>query len=321
MPNKTKPIALVFSDLHFHDFNQFNENDKRIKVTLGILEILKKKRLPMLFAGDWFHEDQHISNKLFDYSTHLGKMGLNVWGISGNHDMSETNTIDNQSPSLFKSLATMTKGINCIDFELITLTSHPDVCITGIPYLTYNIGFEDYLNKIRKNGKLKKFKKKILLIHTDLHGARETDGRRIDSVQNLDKDLYKLFKGFDLVLCGHIHKPQRIRPSIIMVGSPNQQKKSDMGGKFGYWEIYEDMTTKFKKLTTPEFKFYDPTKDTINDYHYWVPINKMEDSDESEIPRRFTNNISRKKLAKRYCEEKGINDKKKIKALKQILDD
>jgi len=316
-----KPIAAVFSDLHLHVFNQFNENNRRLKASMDILNQLVSLDLPLLFAGDWFHEDQHISNTLFDYlSKHLPD-NLKVYGISGNHDMSELNNNDNLSPSLFRSMTRLLPNqFTCLE-EDPSIELNEGIRVFGIPYLSYNIGLREYLDEIRDSLGYQVSSKRILLIHTDLHGASDTDGRKINSVQNMDANMTEFFKGFDLVFSGHIHKPQRITPHIIMVGAPNQQRKSDMGGKFGYWLIYEDMSVKFKKLKAPEFKFYIPGKDTIDEYHYWVPVQEGKENEEDQIPKKFTNTISKTKLAKRYCKERGIKSKRKVEALKSILDD
>lgn len=318
------PIACVFSDLHFHNYSQYNEKGRRLDASLHILEHLASQPGVKLFCGDFFHEDQYISNRLFQYiTTNLNTRLPNdfqMFGISGNHDMCEINTADHQSPSLFASISNVIKGINCIDYSHINI-GH-GVMVFGIPYLSYNIGLQEHLQGIRNNVFYKKAEKRILLIHTDLHGARDTDGRKIASVENINLNMNEFFDGFDLVFSGHIHKPQRINKKIIMVGAPNQQRKSDMGGKFGYWKVYSDMSYKFVPLKSPEFKFYLPSKDDINGYDYWVPLNEVEDDEQlATQEKKFYSTVNREKLAKRYCKAKGIKDKKKVEALKWMLND
>lgn len=317
-----KLIARAFSDLHIHDYAQFNKDDKRIKYKFQIIREILEGEVPLLFSGDFFHEDQHISNKVFDYcSKELPEIfsGNNkLIGISGNHEMNETNQLGQMSPSLFRSICNFVPNMYCIDFRQLWLNK--DTVVFGLPYINYNVKIEESLEIFYLLPEYREAKNKILLIHTDLHGARDTDGRKIGSVENISLDMDKFF-GFDLVLSGHIHKPQRITKKVIMLGAPDQQRKSDMGGKFGYWDIYSDMSYKFRKLKYPEFKTYDPAKDEIDDYHYWIPINSEKEDDLLYEERKFTNNTSRKLLAKRYCKEKGIKDKNKIKALKEVLND
>ena len=318
-----KLIAVVFSDLHLHVYNQFNENNRRLHTAFKVMEILWVKGVPVLFSGDMFHEDNHISNKLLNLITikyNSARPRYPIIGISGNHDMCEMNNYDNISPSLYTSLCRMFP--NCfhnIDWGHFILNK--ETIVFGIPYLTYNSGLHEALDLIRNGRNYKKYPKRILLIHTDLHGAKDTDNRQINSVENIDRNMSKFFKGFDLVFSGHIHKPQRLTPKIIMVGAPMQQRKSDMFGEFGYWEVFDDMTYKFIPLDMPQFKLYDPAIDETDEYHYWIPINKQEEYEEQQLEKRFTNNVSRVKLAQRYCKEKGIKSSQKVNALKDILND
>ena len=317
-----KHIANVFSDIHVHDYNQYNPEDRRLKLKFSILKDLAKDCKPLLFCGDFFHEDQHISNKVLDYtSRELPKIfeAVNLYGISGNHEMNELNKINTQSPSLFRSICNLVQGMYCIDFSWFGISK--DIVVFGIPYINYNTGFKEVIEKFSSMPAYNNYKHKILLIHSDLHGARDTDGRKIGSVENIDIDIDRFFGLFDLVFSGHIHKPQKITKKVIMVGAPDQQRKSDMGGKFGYWKLYSDMSYEFQELNYPQFKVYDPAKDETDDFHYWVPINSEKEEDLLYEEKKFTNNISRGLLAKRYCKEKGVKDKRKINALKDILND
>ena len=318
-------IANVFSDIHIHDYNQYNPDNRRLKLKFDILRDLVKDSKPLLFCGDFFHEDQHISNKVLDYGSRElpqifnDNIGHRLIGISGNHEMNELNKWGTQSPSLFRSICNLVEGMYCIDFRQYAISG--DIIVFGIPYINYNEGLNEVIEMFSIHPAYREYKHRILLIHSDLHGAKDTDGRKIGSVENIDNDMDKFFGLFDLVFCGHIHKPQRITKKVIMVGAPDQQRKSDMGGKFGYWKLYSDMSYEFVQLKYPEFKTYDPAKDEIDDFHYWVPVNSEKEEDLLYEEKKFTNTVSRQMLAKRYCKEKGIKDKKKINALKEVLND
>jgi|LSQX01.2.fsa_nt_gb DNA repair exonuclease SbcCD nuclease subunit len=319
----SKIISVIFSDLHIHNYNQFNENNRRLLLKFEIMRQLLKYKVPLLFGGDMFHEDQQITNTVMHHCSRelpkIFKPEYPLVGISGNHDMSEASYIGNETPSLFNSFCNLVPGMISIDFSHYRLTDK--VTVWGLPYISYNRGFREYINELPKMPLFTQSKRNILLVHTDLHGARDTDGRKIGSVENIDIDMGKFFNKFDLVFSGHIHKPQRLTKRVIMIGAPDQQRKSDMGGKFGYWLLYDDMKYEHHSLNMPEFREYDPAKDEIDDYHYWVPINSEKEEDLAYEEKKFTNNVSRTLLAKRYCKEKGIKDKKKIEALKEALND
>lgn len=318
-----KPLAIVFSDLHLHVYNQFNEDGRRTDLGFRVIRELSEKCSQLIFCGDLFHENNHISNKLLDEFTLRARDILHsetyLYGISGNHDISGMSRTDEVTSSLFRSVSRFVPRILCLDYASTFLNK--DICVFGVPYIDYNQGLSEVLNNMRKSKAYKHSSKRILMIHTDLHGAKDTDGREIGSVENMDRNLTKFFDGFDLVFSGHIHKPQRITPKIIMVGAPMQQRKSDMGGKFGYWELFEDLSYNFVPLDYPEFKLYDPETEEPDPFHYWIPINKESEYEEQYEGNRFTNNTSRLLLAKRYCKEKGIKEKSRINALKKALND
>ena len=89
---------------------------------------------------------------------------------------------------------------------------------SSIPYIDHNVGLSEYL----KNIKLDKDADNILMLHTDYPGAKDTDGREIDSVENLNLNV---LNRFDLIICGHIHKPQRLSKKVYMIGAPYNKEE------------------------------------------------------------------------------------------------
>ena len=83
------------------------------------------------------------------------------------------------------------------------------------------------------------------MLHTDYPGARDTDRREKGSVDNLD--VYTL-NPFDLVLCGHIHKPQSLSKKVYMIGAPYQQRSTDKDCILAYWKLYSDLSMEFIEL-------------------------------------------------------------------------
>ena len=135
-----KIIGIAFSDLHHNDWKQFNENDRRLAISESILFLLftkaKKYGVPLLFPGDFFHTPNGLSTKLFEltmgFCYQLDKMGVEVFGITGNHDMSGTY-------SLYKGLAkAFPKTFICVDDEPAFFTPEgfdKPIAVYGIPYL------------------------------------------------------------------------------------------------------------------------------------------------------------------------------------------
>lgn len=315
--SKKKVIALAISDIHIHNWKTHNEKMRRTMATLEMMNYMAEKALklevPILFPGDLFHGEVG-SNLLTIVSRNWPEYFRdNFIGISGNHDQEEKSYIDAPTNSMVTYLGSI--GLmKCLDYECILIS--PGIMVYGIPYITYNKGLSDYLKNLEVDPK----KKNILLIHTDLYGALETDGREVDSVEGIPRDM-SIFDGFDLVLSGHIHKPQEIIPGkVLMVGAPNQQRKSDANGEFGYWEIYEDLTYKFKNLGhMPKFRFYDEGSIPGNDTDYWIMNRRdgVETPDEDEL--EFSSRSSTTHLAKAFLKATGEKRISRRKALINIL--
>lgn len=337
---KKKIIAIATSDWHLHPFEAFSDQGNRLDIALKAGEYIANKaakyKVPILFCGDLFHNPKSIDNETHSkvhnwYKRVIEGRGITFYAISGNHDMSQKNTSNHKSPShlwAFKVYPT---------FRLLDNESwaQGNLLIFGIPYFNYE---KDWLEEIRAmNEQLKTYDKKaykgvkkILLLHGNAPGAKSTTGHEIDSI--MPKHLDRFFKGWDLVLFGHIHKPQKLSKKSYMLGSPIQQNWGDEGNEMGYWLVYSDLTMKFKPLNDLFPEFLTLNKKQYADYervnHKSVQdfIAIMDDkgieseSDGVQAPDSFGADKSRSALAKAYCQEKGITDKTKIKALIKALE-
>ena len=203
-------------------------------------------------------------------------------------------------------------------FKSVEFTDYVDgdLHIMGIPYITHNIGIGAIVEEMK--GLLLPTKKNILLIHCDLWGAKDPNGREVNTVENIPRNLGKFFKGFDLVLSGHIHKHEKLWENVYMVGAPYQQRKSDMGCKMGYLLIYDDLTIEFINYNAPEFKTYNKGEGKPDDFHYWIPVEKPKKR-EKENGKEFSTTLDKELLAKMYLKAKGIDNISKTRALINIL--
>lgn len=187
-----------------------------------------------------------------------------------------------------------------------------DYMVYGVPYIDHNIGLSKYLKTLR----LKDGFKNILLLHTDYPGAKDTDGRVVDSAENINLNM---LNRFDLVLCGHIHKPQRLSKKVYMLGAPIQQRRTDKDCKMGYWLVMDDLSMKFVELKGfPKFIDVESEDEVNDDGNYYTVIPKKS-SEKVNTNHKITKTLSKKKLAKRYLKEKGIKDRGKEDLLIKIL--
>jgi len=260
-----------FSDIHLYYWAKYNSNGRRLRGQLDVLEFLFKqaynKQVPLFFAGDLFHSPVGLSNELLsivlpEFLELFNRYPIDLFAISGNHDVEGINTKARRSPSYIHTLANSIKRFHCLDFESVEFS---DFAVHGIPYLTHNTGFAEAVQEISLVPK----KFNILMVHADYLGQKDTNGIIIGKGENVDEAV--LGRKFDLVLSGHVHKPGFLRNNLYSLGSPMQHRLSDMGGTFGYWSLKTRFKLQFKEITTtPQFKFYKSDSDKTNDYDFWV---------------------------------------------------
>lgn len=311
-------IAVAFSDLHLNLWAKFNKDYKRtqdsFRVLFKIKEVCHKYKVPALFCGDLFHKPEVIQKELFTMIVKqflkLNGTSFKCYTISGNHEILEISKVGIQPKSWIYDLDSLFSWLYDLDYKTFRLT--PNIQVHGIPYVDHNIGLSTYL----KNMKLEEGYKHILLLHTDYPGAKDTDGRIVDSAENINLNM---LNRFDLVLCGHIHKPQRLSKKVYMLGAPIQQRRTDKDCKMGYWLLKEDLSMEFKELKDfPKFIDVESEDEVKDDGNYYTII-PQKASEKINTTHKITKTLSKKKLAKRYLKEKGIKDKSKEDLLINIL--
>jgi len=315
-----KVIAVAFADIHLHKFRAFNVDNSRLHYSLQawatIARIAKELEVPVLFAGDLFHNPKEVENQTMSmalkcYNANFERQGINCYAISGNHDMSEKNSVTHTSPTHLDSFQHF-KTFKKLDWGTAYINKDWDVC--GLPYFNSD---KDIWVALRNRAFWNNItKKKILLIHSDLPGAVTPEGFTVNETEFIK---LKHFKDFNIVLSGHIHKPQKLGKNIYMLGSPIHQNLGDEGNENGYWLICDDGTAVFKPLSTfPKFRRLKQGEKPYNDLDYFIEPTEVL-AEESAESNEFSLNNSRKKLAKQYCASTGIKKKAYIRALTHVL--
>lgn len=254
--------VIICSDLHIYDWPEHNKELRRTKAILSWFKDLvvnaSKSGSRVLFCGDLFHDSHKMSiglwevvHEYFKSINRLAKPGT-VIGITGNHDR-DGDSWDN-SPSWVKIMAMEFPFINCIDMRVWEVPE-ANMVVAGIPYIKGNVGLGDIANRLLNNANsLSPDTTKILLLHTDLPGAVDTNGMELRTYENIPQKVGKFFKGWDWVFSGHIHQPMEIRDNIIMVGSPMHTRVIDMGSKMGHWE-FQNGKLVLVKANLPEYRY------------------------------------------------------------------
>jgi len=308
-----KLIYLVFSDLHLNDWKHFNNNHSRLKVQLGILDrvlfLSDKNKTPALFAGDFLHNPAFITQYVLEGIANVFNKWKDtnaeiIW-ISGNHDTTERYNED--SANWVKTLSIIYPQLcTYIDNSMVKSRGNK---ISGVPFYRDIDTFVD---------KVKEAKGNILMIHQELPGASDNNGFKVNSVDGMPRKLKAMFGGFDLVICGHIHKKQELGNNVLFPGAPLQMRSSDSKGEFGYYKVYDDLTYKFVKLKSPIFRFYNTEDEITNEYDYWIKVKELkivQDYDDYEE----IETGDRNSIAKSYLKSEKVKDKRKKKLLLKYL--
>jgi len=306
------------------NWKQFNANKQRLRQPATILdEVIVKSahyKVPLLFCGDWVDHPRHIDNVVLEILGEICSLlnfdNTRIIGINGNHDLIKINSFKNPQKGYLHHFSAMGAPFTEIDF------SHTDekfYRVHGIPYINGNSDFmealEQRLQNLRKDHN-------ILMVHRDLPGAVEPNGKRIEHHNN-DLELRKMLKHFDLVLSGHIHKPQtipKLGKHVYMLGAPSQQRRSDANCPMGYWLIKKDFTLKFVDLKMPEFRYHEYNQEPENATDYWIRLPKPI-LDHKDKQGNFKSSMARKDIIKEYFRVKGIKSKSKLKLIMDLIDE
>lgn len=330
-----KVIAIAGADFHIHDWAQYN-NGRKSRLINSVMPLFRahklccKYQVPFLFAGDWIHTPEDIDNEtngvaFNSFNQTFGKTPtLPFIAISGNHDMSEKNSLTHRSPTHLDPYKLFPNFI-LLDGTFSFTIAEKRTTIWGIPYYNNEVDTVNHLKKIRhaiKRRSVKNFN--IGIMHTDLPGAETTSGFRMGAMEHLS--LRHCADTFDLTLSGHIHRPKLLlaglhkEPRIIMLGSPCHQNIGDKGIKMGLWKIYDDMSVKFIRLNLPKFIQLKEGEEGKDDGNYYIPFKTQ--VSEKDIPLgEFSLNQNRRKLATKYVKAKGIKSKAKKHALIKVLNE
>lgn len=323
MTPKNISDLIVCSDLHIHDWPDNNHELRRTIALLNWFENLvveaHDKGKTVIMCGDLFHDPKHISNNLLrlvqGYFNRINNKvkACTVLAITGNHDRDGDDW--KRSPSWIKTFSLQYKFMHCIDFQIWPVGDKYVVC--GIPYIRGNVGIRNASNRllnIANNQYVGRVK--ILVIHTDLPGALDTNGMEIKSHENISPKVSQFFSGWDWVFSGHIHKPMLIRDNIVMVGSPMHTRVIDMGCKMGHWAM-EDGDIKLIGSGLPEYRYEGDNGDEEDIYIKKV-VHKVTSKSKS-TSKKEVNLSDWDNLIDEYTKHKGYKGKKKVATAKEII--
>lgn len=284
-------LVLSFSDLHIHNYQQFDKNGSRLANCLNVLELVFKFAEKhgiefILFSGDLYDNQENIPTEVINdvvatFTDLFYKYeDIKFIAISGNHDHASKNLLHKPAITALTHLNITFENFILIDNKEFAISD--EVGVIGVPYYEYSEDYHKALAKVITSPPSYAYYRKILLCHQTPSGLNNTNIPFDTDVHN------EMYENFDLVLNGHIHAFQEITPKFINVGSPLQRNLSDLGvnkgflvidtDKIGEEKFYKFISTKGKY---PEFQFVklkEGEKLNKDDFNYLIPIREVKQS-------------------------------------------
>ncbi len=309
------------SDWHLGQvFKGRSREEEHQKFLDWLFDILREQKIDTLIvAGDIFDSYNPPNYALKMYHQFLAKLinlNINVFIIAGNHDSISTLEVSKDIlEALNIHIITTGENIDDVIFEF------EDVVICAVPFLREKVikttslqlsKIEQELNEGIKNyyeevyNKAKKYNKKIIATgHLSVSGALFSESERevyIGKIKTIDKSI---FKNFDYVALGHIHKPQKIADNIYYSGSPiplSFSEKEDKRVLIIDEEIKEIKIPTFKKLIELKGNFEEVKEaiSKIKDKNPFVKIELNENISSTKIDELRDENIDIVEIKQKY---------------------
>jgi DNA repair exonuclease SbcCD nuclease subunit len=237
----------IFSDLHIHDYKQYNNGGNRLTNCLDALEKMCKFSIDngittMLFGGDLFDTQKvlfvEVVNKTIERFIKIfsNYPELKIYAITGNHDQSSKSLIDSPAVSALDHLASIFPD-NFIVVDNAVQEIAKGIVVVGIPYFEFKEHFQKRLQKLAETTAAIKAgmeeeglePKAYLLIHQT---ARGNGNAMIPYDTDPTDEVYKIF---DHVYCGHIHNREELTAGFTNIGSPMHRDLGDAGMQKGFY--------------------------------------------------------------------------------------
>ena len=225
--------CIHLSDLHIgKKVNEFSMLEDQAYILTKIINIIDEQNVETVFiAGDVYDKSVppiDAVNLFDDFLVRLSKRNLKVFIISGNHDSAERLAFGGR---LMNQSGIYVSPIYHGDIEPITIQDeYGDLNVYLLPFIkpahvrhsleievsSYNEAVEQAINHMN----IDTTKRNVLLALQFVTGAIRSDSEEI-SVGGSDNVDAHLFKDFDYVALGHIHRPQKcIYDYIRYSGTP-----------------------------------------------------------------------------------------------------
>jgi exonuclease SbcD len=215
------------SDIHFGHMVDGIDRTEEFKEFIDFFsnEMIKIRPDCVVVAGDVFDiyfPSNEVIKLYYDFLLSLKDKTKKVIIIGGNHDSAKTLKAPKE---ILKYLDVVV--VSGAEDDYVEFIEFDDFVVVAISYLRdgilkkYDKDYETALFKLYQEQlkKAKRFKNKkiITTAHLAVNGAKLGESERdIGNLNYVSKDV---FSGYDYVLLGHIHRPQKLDKNIFYSGS------------------------------------------------------------------------------------------------------
>lgn len=319
--------AILFSDLHIHDYKQFNSDHKRLENCLQVLRDVAKAAHDndidtILFVGDLYDTQRalltRVVNRTVETFVELFKTypDLYWFGITGNHDQSEKSLYKGvetiPAESALQHIADISEGrfIIC-DQKVVNI--YDEILLAGLPYYEYKEHYEEALKDITKERPDSKLKRYLMIHQTPI----DPTGNPMIKTEADPQD--EIYGNYDYVFCGHIHQRKQLNDKFLIVGSPIHRDLGDEGEKKGYL-IFDFDTDEYEFVyldAYPEYKqVYRKDHEEGRDGGDYVVVKPDPEVISSSMANaeNFSVDLSQEALVENYWKEVEGTDRKILEA-------
>lgn len=231
------------ADLHLGKrMNEVNLLEDQMEILRQITAIAAGQKVDaVLIAGDVYQKSSPPGEAMTlfnDFITGLTERGMKVFIISGNHD--DARRIAYFSQLLRQNGVYVTGRFDGRLQNVVLEDDHGPLVVSMLPFLRPSMvraffpeadihTTEEAVTAVLASSPMSLGGRHVLLAHQFVVGAETSESEEL-SVGGLDQVSAQLFRAFDYVALGHIHKPQAMgRPTLRYAGSPLAYSFSEAG--------------------------------------------------------------------------------------------
>jgi len=209
------PTAILTADIHLRTDRPAKRTDNYFAAQANKIEFIRdlqeEYKCPIFDGGDLFHR---WNSSPYLEAWAIENLPNDIHTVAGNHELLEHN-INNLEKASLNVLSVANKiKLLCSGSYLTVVTEHRVVKLSGFPW----------------NTPLKSAKEKrslnVALIH---HMITDEDLKYKDDTALKAHTLFKKMEGFDLIVCGHNHKPFVVEQDGRLIVSPGSMMRTTKG--------------------------------------------------------------------------------------------